>query len=87
MAFTIIDATDPVISAKITGEQSKAEVGQLQAVALKAIWRRDKISALFILENFEGWKRESNWGDFARAKGRARRSWGDNRLVWFIGTN
>jgi SpoIIAA-like len=63
MPFTIIDASGPIISAKISGELSKAEVSQMQAAALEAIRRCGKISALFILENFQGWKREGDWGD------------------------
>jgi len=63
MAFTITDATGPVISAKISGDLSKAEVSQVQAAALKAIQRWSKISALFVLENFQGWKKEDDWGD------------------------
>lgn len=63
MPFTIIDAADSVIGAKISGELSKAEVTQIQAVALKAIQRSGKISALFILENFQGWAKEGDWGD------------------------
>jgi SpoIIAA-like len=65
MAFTIIDATGPVISAKISGELSKAEVSQIQAAALKAIQRWSKISALLVLENFQGWKKEGDWGDIS----------------------
>ena len=63
MAFTITDATGPVISTKISGDLSKAEVSQVQAAALKAIQRWSKISALFVLENFQGWKKEGDWGD------------------------
>jgi len=63
MPFTIIDATGPIISAKISGELDQAEVGRMQAAALEAIRRWGKISALFILENFHGWKRDGNWGD------------------------
>ena len=63
MAFTITDATGPVISAKISGDLSKAQVSQVQAAALKAIQRWSKISALFVLENFQGWKKEGDWGD------------------------
>ena len=63
MAFTIIDAAGPIISAKISGELSRGEVGQLQSAALTAIARHGKISALFVLEDFSGWKRESGWGD------------------------
>ncbi|HEU4345076.1 MAG TPA: STAS/SEC14 domain-containing protein [Candidatus Binatia bacterium] len=63
MAFAVIDATGPIISAKIRGELTKSEVSQMQAVALEAIRRCGKISALFILDNFRGWKREGDWGD------------------------
>ena len=63
MAFTILDTAGSVISAKISGELSKSEVSQIQAAALEAIRRCGKISALFILENFQGWKREGEWGD------------------------
>src|SRR5262245_53782512 len=63
MALTMLDATGPVISAKITGDLSKSEVSQIQAAALDAVRRCGKISALFILEDFHGWKRESSWGD------------------------
>jgi hypothetical protein len=63
MAFTIIDASGPIISAKINGELTKSEVSQMQAAALAAIGRCGKISALFILENFNGWARAGDWGD------------------------
>ena len=63
MAFTMIDATGPIISAKVSGELGRSEVSQMQAAALDAIRRCGKISALFILENFKGWKRDENWGD------------------------
>jgi len=63
MAFTILATTGPVISAKISDELGKSEVTQMQAAALEAIRRWSKISALFILENFQGWKREGDWGD------------------------
>lgn len=63
MAFTIIEPSGPIISAKIGGELTKSEVSQMQAAALAAIRRCGKISALFILENFTGWARAGDWGD------------------------
>ena len=63
MAFTIIDSAGPIISAKISGELSKSEVGQLQTAALEAIRRWGKISALFMLEDFSGWQSDRGWGD------------------------
>jgi hypothetical protein len=65
MAFTIDDATGPIISAKITGELSNSEVRQMQTAALEAIRTCGKISALFILEDFQGWKRAADWGDIS----------------------
>ena len=63
MAFTMIDATGPIVSVKISGELGRSEVSEMQAAALNAIRRCGKISALFILENFYGWKQEGGWGD------------------------
>jgi len=63
MAFTIIDASGPIINAKISGELGKSEVTQIQAAAVDAMRRFGKISALFVLDNFRGWKREPDWGD------------------------
>jgi stage II sporulation SpoAA-like protein len=63
MAFSIVDTTGPIFSAKISGELSKPEVSQMQSAALKAIQRSGKNSALFILEGFQGWKKEGDWGD------------------------
>jgi SpoIIAA-like len=63
MAFTIIDTSGPIISATISGELGKSEVTQMQAAAVDAMRRFGKISVLFVLDNFRGWKREPDWGD------------------------
>jgi stage II sporulation SpoAA-like protein len=63
MPCTIIDASGPVVSAKISGDLNKAEVSQIQAAALEAIRCCGKINALFILDNFIGWARGDQWGD------------------------
>ncbi|MGE5219531.1 MAG: STAS/SEC14 domain-containing protein [Chloroflexota bacterium] len=65
MPITVIDATGPIVSAKVGGMLGKSEVSQIQATALAAIQRCGKISALFILDNFKGWKREGDWGDIS----------------------
>jgi len=63
MPIIVIDATGPIVSARISGTLARSEVSQMQAAALEAIQRCGKISALFILDNFKGWKREGDWGD------------------------
>ncbi|HEY1234682.1 MAG TPA: STAS/SEC14 domain-containing protein [Candidatus Binatia bacterium] len=65
MPFTIVDASAPIITVEISGELERAEVTQIQAAALRAIQRYGKISALFSLDDFRGWKREENWGDIS----------------------
>ena len=63
MALDITASDGPIVRAKISGELSRSEVNQIQVAALEGIRRYGKISALFILENFQGWKREGEWGD------------------------
>jgi len=63
MPFVIIDGLGPVLTARISGELEMSEVSQIQAAALQSIGRWDKIDALFILDNFHGWKRGDDWGD------------------------
>lgn len=63
MPFAIIDGRGPIISANISGELSNSEVRQMQTAALEAIRRCGKIGALFILRDFQGWKRAAGWGD------------------------
>ena len=63
MPLELIDTTGPILCAKISGELSKPEVTRIQTAAREAIKRCGKVSALFFLENFQGWKKESGWGD------------------------
>jgi hypothetical protein len=63
MPFTLIDGTGPIVTVKINGELSRADVSQIQAIAREAIQRNGKISALFFLDQFRGWKTEPGWGD------------------------
>jgi SpoIIAA-like len=63
MSVNIIDGSGTMVTAKITGELSKADVSQIQAIAREAIQRNGKITALFFLEQFRGWKTEPGWGD------------------------
>ena len=63
MPITILDAIGPTVSVKIAGELDKVEVSQIHAAALEAMRRCGMISALFILDNFGGWKREKGWGE------------------------
>ena len=63
MSVNIIDGVGPIVTAKITGELSRADVTLIQTAARQAIQRCGKISALFFLDQFRGWKTEPGWGD------------------------
>ena len=53
MAFTMINSSGPVFSARIAGKLRNSEVTEMQAAALEAIRRCGKTSALFILDHFQ----------------------------------
>jgi hypothetical protein len=50
---------------RISGVLRQAELKDVQAVAAQEIARLGRIKLLFVLEQFEGWERDANWGDLA----------------------
>ena len=63
MAVYTPSSSKPILCFKITGRLTWAELNQLQATAKTSIENWGQISVLVILENFEGWKKGSGWGD------------------------
>ena len=47
----------------ISGVVRQAELKDVQAVAVRKIARFGTIELLFVLEQFEGWERDTDWGD------------------------
>ena len=50
---------------RISGVLHQAELKDVQAVAVREIARLGTIKLLFVLEQFEGWERDTDWGDLA----------------------
>jgi hypothetical protein len=50
---------------RISGVLRQAELKDVQAVAAQEIVRVGKIKLLFVLDAFEGWERDADWGDLA----------------------
>ena len=50
---------------RISGVLLQAELKEVQAVAAREIGRLGTIKLLFVLEQFEGWERDADWGDLA----------------------
>jgi hypothetical protein len=48
---------------RISGILQPDEVAEAQNAALEIIREHGKVSALIILDQFEGWERTSHWGD------------------------
>jgi hypothetical protein len=52
-----------IFRVRISGVLRQAELKEVQAVAAREIGRLGAISLLFVLEEFEGWERDADWGD------------------------
>jgi len=50
---------------RISGVLLQAELNDVQAVAVREIARLGAIKLLFVLEQFGGWERDTDWGDLA----------------------
>jgi hypothetical protein len=48
---------------RISGILRQVELKEVQAVAAREIGRLGTIRLLFVLEDFEGWDRDTSWGD------------------------
>jgi hypothetical protein len=62
-----LSSSKPVLSFKVTGTLTRAELGWLQNKAIAGIKDWGKVRALVILEDFDGWKRGSGWDDMSFA--------------------
>ena len=48
---------------RVSGVLRQAELKDVQVVAAREIARLGTIKVLFVLEQFEGWERDTDWGD------------------------
>jgi hypothetical protein len=65
MPANIQHESDNLFRVRISGILRQAELKEVQAVAAKEIARLGTIKLLFVLEQFEGWERDADWGDLA----------------------
>jgi len=63
MSADIIDYTDGILSARITGGLTHPELVALPEAASQIIKQQDKVRLLLVTENFGGWQRGGDWGD------------------------
>ncbi len=65
MPASIRHGTGNLFRIDISGVLRQVELKDVQAVAAQEIRRLDRITLLFVLEQFEGWERDADWGDLA----------------------
>jgi|SRR6266404_475536 len=63
MPVEVINAAGKLVQIKIRGMLKKADHDRIIQIAKEAIAREGKVTALVILEGFEGWERHEDWGD------------------------
>ncbi len=67
MAVTIQLESNKLIVMRITGLLRKSELDDAQAAAVKqlSIEPGGRINILIIVDNFQGWERNADWGDMS----------------------
>ena len=65
MPASIQHESGNIFVVRISGVLRQAELKEVQAVAASEVGRLGTIRLLFILEQFEGWERDADWGDLA----------------------
>lgn len=65
MSADVIDYTDGILAARITGMLTHPELVALQQAASDIIRQQDKVRLLLVTENFGGWQRGGDWGDLS----------------------
>jgi hypothetical protein len=65
MPVEIIDKTGKLAQIKIIGVLAKAELDQVQDVAVEMIGREGKINVLVLFEDFQGWEKGADWEEMS----------------------
>jgi hypothetical protein len=67
MAVTIQKESDKLLVIRITGLLKKSELDGVQATVAKQLSTEsaNRINILIIVENFQGWERNADWGDIS----------------------
>ncbi len=65
MSAEITEYSDGILSARISGKLTHAELAALQDAASDLIKLEGKVRILVMVENFQGWERGGDWGDLS----------------------
>lgn len=65
MSAEILDHTDGLVTARISGKLTQPELTALQAAAVELIRQHGKIRFLVLVQDFQGWEQGGDWGDIS----------------------
>jgi hypothetical protein len=63
MPCEIIEKGEDLLTVKISGLLRRAEIAQMEKVAIEVMGSAGKVKMLIIIENFQGWYNKDNWED------------------------
>ena len=64
MSADIVSIDGDLVTARITGTLTQAELGALQTAAGEIIRKQGRARLLVLVESFVGWEPGATWGDF-----------------------
>lgn len=63
VSVQVADASNGLLTVKITGKLEKSDLERAQASAVEVIQKHGKVRVLVITTDFLGWAREGDWSD------------------------
>lgn len=65
MSADVVRVDGNVVTARITGTLTQAELGSLQKATGEIIRKQGQVRLLVLVEQFAGWEQGATWGDFS----------------------
>lgn len=65
MTAEIISVDRSIVTLRVSAKLTEAELAAVQKDTADVIGRLGRISILILAENFDGWERGGQWGDFS----------------------
>ncbi len=63
MSAEIVDSEKGILTVRVSGTLTHAELSALQRAAADLIEKQGKVRILVLTEAFEGWRKDEGWGD------------------------
>jgi hypothetical protein len=63
MPIEVVDASGALVEIRVRGMMKRADLARIVQVTRESIAREGRVRALILLEDFEGWERQEDWGD------------------------